>query len=58
MGYSSLFKPCHAGLALLTRQIKLVSDPEDNISMPDNNEIEDAAPREMMGDEDKRVAVD
>ena len=38
---------------MLTRQIKLVSEPEDNPSVPDIDEIAAAAPREIVVDEDQ-----
>ena len=33
--------PCHAGFELLTQQIKLVSELEDNPFGPDNDKIAD-----------------
>ena len=44
---------CHAGLDLLTQQIKLVREPVENPFVPDNGEIADTAPREMVVDEDQ-----
>ena len=43
-------EPCHDGLELLTQQIKLVSEPEDNPFVPGNNGVADAAPRVMVVD--------
>ena len=37
-------QPCHAGRELLTQQIKLVREPENNHFVPDNGEIADPAP--------------
>ena len=45
---------CHTSLELLTQQIKLVSELEDNTFVPDNDIIVDSAPREMVVDEDEK----
>ena len=41
-------QPCHAGLELLTQQIKHVGEPEDNPFVPNSKEIVDAAQRETV----------
>lgn len=46
-------KRCHAGPELLTQQIKLVSVPKDKYFVPDKDQIENAAPCEMVVDEDQ-----
>ena len=38
---------------MLTQQIKIVSEPEDNPYVPDNDETPDAAPCQMVVDEDQ-----
>ena len=44
-------QPCSAGFKLLTQHIKFVSESKDNPFVPDNDEITDAVPREMVVDE-------
>ena len=44
---------CHAGLELLTQRIKLVNDPKDNPFLPNNDEIADAVPHQIVVDEDQ-----
>ena len=39
--------------SLLTQQIKLVSEPKDNPFVPNNDEIADAASRQMVVDKDQ-----
>ena len=51
-------QPCHAGLKMLTEQMQLVNEPEDNSFVADPEEIIDAAPFEMVVDDDEEEDSD
>ena len=46
-------QPCNAGIKMLADQMKLTHDQEANPFVPDSEEITDAAPVEMLMDEDE-----
>ena len=58
-GYSNFLKfpfrfhHCHAGLEMLAGQIKLASGQEENPFQVDPDEITEAAPQELIVDEDE-----
>ena len=46
-------EPCHAGLEMLTEQIELATGQEENPFQVDPDGITEAAPQELMADEDE-----
>ena len=46
-------QPCHAGLEVLAEQIELATGQEENPFQVDPDEITEAAPQELIVDEDK-----
>ena len=46
-------QPCHAGLEMLAEQIELATGQEENPFQVDSNKITEAAPQELIVDEDE-----
>ena len=51
-------QPCHAGLAMLKDQMEMFNETEDNPFTPSCDEITDAAPLDIIVDEDEEEDED